>query len=130
MRVTGATVASWWLSGSSTPADLEERLLERGLRRVQGDYAISGMLLTSAPPSAAPGIEVRAVQSAEEFVAATEAQYEAFATPVSRRRDVAALVDEYELERQSPVVDLYAAWVDGRIAGGGRAIFSPRGVLL
>jgi hypothetical protein len=130
MRVTGATAASWWLSERSTPADLEQRLLEHGLAVVEGDYLIDGMLLTSAPPPGPPEIEARAVRNAEEFVAATEVQYEAFDTATSRRRDVAALVDEYELERQSNVVVFYAAWLDGRLAGGGRAIFSPRGVLL
>jgi len=130
MRVTGASAASWWLSERSTPADLEQRLLGRGLSVVEGDYLIEGMLLTSPPPPGAAGIEVRPVRTAEEFVAATEAQYEAFDTPTSHRRDVAALVDAYELERRSKVVELYAAWLDGRIAGGGRAIFSPRGVLM
>lgn len=130
MRVTGANVASWWLSERSTPANLEQRLLGNGLTMVKGDYLIDGMLLTSPPPPGAAEIDVRPVRTAEEFVAATEAQYEAFDTPASRRRDVAALVDEYELERESDVVELYAAWLDGRIAGGGRAIFSPRGVLM
>jgi hypothetical protein len=130
MRVTGASVASWWLSERSTPVDLEQRLLARGLVAVKGDYLVDGMLLTSPPPPGAPGIGVRPVRTAEEYVAATEAQYEAFDTPTSRRRDVAALVDEYELERESDVVELYAAWLDGRIVGGGRAIFSPRGVLM
>ena len=128
MRVTGASVASWWLSEHSTPGDLEERLLAHGLRVVDGDYLIDGMLLTAPPPPGPPEIEVRAVRNAEEFVAVTDAQYEAFDTPTSRRREVAALVDEYELERQSDVVVHYAAWLDGRIAGGGRAIFSSCGV--
>ena len=130
MRVTGASVASWWLSEHSTPADLEERLLDRGLFVVEGDYAIDGMLLTSAPPARPSDVEARAVLTVDEFVAATEAQYAAFDTPTERRRDVSALVDEFELERQSDVVRLYAAWVDSRLVGGGRAIFSPRGALL
>jgi len=130
MRVTGATVASWWLSEYSTPADLEERLLERGLFVVAGDYAIDGMLLRSTPPVGPTDVEARAVITPEDFVAATEAQYAAFNTPTERRRDVAALVEEFELERQSDVVRLYGAWLNGRLVGGGRAIFSPRGVLL
>ncbi len=130
MRVTGASVASWWLSEHSTPADVEQRLLARGLRAVERDYLLDGMLLTSEPPAGPPGVEARIVQSADEFVAATEAQYAAFETPTERRRDVAALVDEFELERQSDVVRLYAAWLDGRLVGAGRAIFSPRGASL
>jgi hypothetical protein len=130
MRVTGSTVASWWLSEHSTPDDLEGRLLDRGLSIVQGDYLIDGMLLRSPPPPCPAGVEARIVRNVDEFVAAIEAQYEAFDTSPSRRRDPAALAEDYDLERQSEVVALYAAWLDGRIAGGGRAIFSPRGVLL
>ena len=130
MRVTGATAASWWLSEHSTPADLETRLLERGLVAIEGDYALDGMLLTSEPPAGPPDVEARVVRTAEEFVAATEAQYAAFDTAADRRRDIAALVDEFELERRSDVVRLYGAWLDGRPVGGGRAIFSPRGTLL
>jgi GNAT superfamily N-acetyltransferase len=130
MRDTRTSIASWWLSEHSTPADVEEQLLVRGLTIVDGDYLIDGMLLTSPPAPGPPEIEARAVASAAEFVAATEAQYEAFDTPAEHRRDAAALAEEYELERQSDVVALYAAWIDGRIVGAGRAIFSPRGALM
>lgn len=130
MRVTGATVSSWWLSEHSTPADVESRLFERGLFIVEGDYLIDGLLLTSPPPVPPSAIDVHAVQNAEEFVAVTGAQDDAFDTPASERRDIAALVDEYELERHSDVVALFGAWVDGRVAGGGRAMFSPRGVFM
>jgi hypothetical protein len=130
MRVTGSTVASWWLSEHSTPDDLEQQLLARGLKVVGADSLIDGMLLTAPPPPGPPEIEARAVETAEEFVAVSEAQYEAFDTARDRRREPADLVDEYELERQAGVVVMYGVWVDGRVAGGGRAIFTPRGALL
>jgi len=130
MRVVGATVASWWLSEHSTPTDVEQRLLERGLRVVEGDYLIDGMLLTSPPPAAPPEIEARALRSAEEFVEMTEVQYAAFEFPSARRRDVAELVDDYLLNAESDVVVHYGAWLDGRLVGGGRSICTPRGVLL
>jgi hypothetical protein len=130
MRVTGSTVASWWLSERSTPVDVERQLLARRLKIVDGDYLIDGMLLTQPPAPGPPEIEARRVASAEEFVAVTEAQYEAFDTARDRRRDVQDLVDAYELEQQGGVVVMYGAWVGGRIAGGGRAILTPRGVLL
>jgi hypothetical protein len=130
MRVTGATAASWWLSEHSTPADVESRLLERGLFSVEGDYLIDGLLLTSPPLAAATGIDVHVVRDAEEFVAVVGAQDDAFGTPDSERQDSAALVDQYELERGSDAVALFGAWIDGRAAGGGRALFSPRGVFM
>jgi GNAT superfamily N-acetyltransferase len=130
MRVTGATAASWWLSEHSTPADVESRLLERGLFIVEGDYLIDGLLLTSPPPAPPSGIDVHVVRDAEEFVAVVGAQDDAFGTPDSERPDRAALVDQYELERGSDAVALFGAWIDGRVAGGARALFSPRGVFM
>ncbi|MDX6538487.1 MAG: hypothetical protein QOI71_97, partial [Gaiellales bacterium] len=65
-----------------------------------------------------------------EYVAVFGAQVEAFGAPASERRDAGELLDVYELERQSDVVARFGAWTDGRVCGGGRAIFSPRGVLL
>jgi hypothetical protein len=130
MRVTGSTAASWWLSEHSTPADVEAQLIARGLFSVEGDYRIDGLLLTSPPPTAPAEIDVHVVRNAEEFVAVVGAQDDAFGTPDSERPDGAALVDQYELERGSDAVALYGAWLDGRVAGGGRAMFSSRGVLM
>jgi hypothetical protein len=130
MRVTGSTVASWWLSEQSTPADVEQQLLARGLRVVEGDHLIDGMLLTEPPPPGPLDVEAREVTTADEFVAVTEAQYAAFDTARDRRRDVAQLVEAFELDRLGGVVVTYAAWLDGRIAGGARSILTPRGVLL
>jgi hypothetical protein len=130
MRVTGGTAASWWLSEHSTPADVEAQLLERGLFIVDGDYLIGGLLLTSPPPALPSGVDVHAVRNAEELIAVTGAQDDAFDTPAGERRGADALVDAYELERRSDAVALFGAWVDGQVAGGGRALFSPRGVFM
>jgi hypothetical protein len=130
MRVTGGTAASWWLSEHSTPADIEGRLLGRGLFVVEGDYLIDGLLLTSPPPPPPSAIDVHVVRSVEEYVAVIGAQDDAFGAPAAERRDVDELIGDYELERHSDVVALFGAWVDGRVAGGGRAMFSPRGVFM
>jgi hypothetical protein len=120
MARTGAAVASWWLSEHATPADVEERLLARGLTIVEGDYEIDGLLLTKEPPPGPTGVEARAVATPEELSAAQELQYEVFATPPEQRRPRAP----GEHER------VYAAWIDGRLAGAGRAYFTPRGAML
>jgi hypothetical protein len=130
MRTSGTTIASWWLSELSTPSDVEDRLLAGGLRRIESDYLLDGLLLTSAPPPAEPGVTARRVADAAEFIAATEAQYEAFATPAEQRRDAAALTEQFELHRTRDVDVDYAAWIDGRLAGCARAMFSPRGVFM
>jgi GNAT superfamily N-acetyltransferase len=127
MREHALRVGSWWVSDRSTPADLEERLLAEGLCILERDYRVDGMLLTVEPPDIAEGLSVREAATLEDYVAATEAQWEAFGTPADRRHDPA---HEYELEREADVVRLYAAWLDGRVVGAGRGIFTPRGVLL
>jgi hypothetical protein len=127
MRVTGASIGSWWISEHSTPADIETRLLTRGLAIVEGDYVIDGLLLVTPPPPGPAEVVVRAVENADEFVAALEAQADAFGAPPEQRADRAALLDEYAMSQESDVDTLFAAWLDGRIAGAGRASFSPRG---
>jgi hypothetical protein len=128
MRVNGASIGRWWISDHATPADLETRLLTHGLKMVEKDYLVDGLLLTAPPPPAPADVEARAVANAEEFAAAVEAQEEAFGTPPDRLPDRAALLAEYALTHASDVGALFAVWVDGRIAGGGRVSFSPRGV--
>jgi hypothetical protein len=127
-RVHGCVRASWWLSEHSTPADLEEALIALGLRRVEGDYELDGMCLAVQPP-AVEGIEARRVRTLDEYVQARTLQFEAFRMPAERHPQ-GALAEEFELTRGSGVGATYAAWIDGRIAGAGRAFFSARGALL
>lgn len=128
MGETRGTIASWWLSEHSTPAGVEERLLTAGLRIVEGDYLIDGMLLTAPPPSA--DVVARRVATFDEFVAATELQYDVFDLPPARRRSAEGLAASWEVQHSGDVWALYAAWIDGRIAGAGAAYFSPRGFLM
>jgi GNAT superfamily N-acetyltransferase len=127
MERSDTKLASWWLSEHSTPDDVEMQLRTRGLRIVDDDYLIDGMLITTPPPRAPSHIVARAVAGLDEYLAAAEAQWEAFGTPDEQRRDAAK---EYEVDRRGGVVVHYAAWLDGEIVGGGRSVFTPRGVLM
>ena len=120
MDRTGATVASWWLCERSTPADLEALLLARGLAVVAGDYLVDGLLLTTEPPPGPAEVEARAIESADELVAARDLTYEVFDVPHGLRRP----------PRPDPFERVYGAWIDGRFAGTGRAYFTPRGAML
>lgn len=130
MRVTGTTAASWWLSEHSTPASLEEDLLDRGMTLVEGDYLVDGMALTVPPPPGPPDVVARPVASAAEFVEAVCVQYDAFDTPGDRRRTTEEILEEYEQTRDDRVSRLYAAWIDERVVAAGRSFFSSRGALL
>jgi len=120
MARTGAAVASWWLCERSTPDDLEERLLARGLAVIEGDYLVDGLLLTSEPPLGPAGVHARATEGVEELAAAHELQSDVFGVPPDQRRHPEP--DGWER--------VYAAWIDGRVAGAGRAYFTPRGVMM
>ena len=86
------------------------------------------MLLTIPPPAAdAVG---RRVATFDEFIAATELQYDVFDLPAARRRSRESLAGSWEVQRAGDVWALYATWIDGRIAAAGSSYFSPRGVLM
>jgi hypothetical protein len=124
LATSGTRRASWWLTERSTPGDLEEQLLARGLARSDADYLHAAMVLTRPPPAAA--IEARPVATLDEFVEARRVGIAAFgdtATPAPTKAELAA---EYERDLQP----LFAAWVDGRIASVGRAIFTHAGAYL
>ncbi|HYA09582.1 MAG TPA: hypothetical protein VEG24_08315, partial [Gaiellaceae bacterium] len=123
---TECRIVSWWLSELSAPADVEAQLLEAGLALIPDDYLIDGLLATSAPATGLPEIEARPVASVEEFVEARNLQEDVFETPPGRRRSREQLAEEYR------TIDgvLYAAWLDGRMAGAGGVTASSRGLLL
>ena len=125
MAETATRVASWWLTDRSTPDDVEERLLGAGLELVENDYLHAAMLLTTPPPTV-DGLEAREVASFEEFAEARRLQRAVFADPNGHDRTDEELAAEYELAL-SP---MFAAWIDGRVAAAGRAVFTPVGVYL
>ena len=89
------------------------------------------MVLTTPPPEAPSGIEVRRVETFDDFLASRDVQWEAFDVPQERR----------ELQRAAPALRLrrvdaarvpvgFLAYLDGKPAATGLAIPSARGVFL
>jgi hypothetical protein len=116
---------SWWLTERSTPADLEERLLALGIAPEDDDYLHAGMLLTREPPRV-DDIEVRQVATLAEYAEARRLAYDAFANPHPR----VPTGDELAIQWEREIDPTYAAWIDGRLASVGRAIFTRAGVYL
>ena len=130
METTRTKIASWWLTELSEPADVEERLLAGGLVVVADDYHLDGLLLTTEPPSGPSDVVARPVESAEEYVAATESMYRSFDLPAERRASVDRLAAEYELRQGAHAEVVYAAWLDGQLVGYARAMLSPVGIFM
>src|SRR5690242_18743812 len=114
---SGAEICSWWLTEQSTPVDLEQQLLARGLELIESDYLHAGMLSTTAPPEV-PGIEVRRVETLADHMVARR-----LATPELTDEHLAA---EWELGEEPE----WIAYVDGRPASVGRAIYTRVGAYL
>ena len=120
MHESGTRRASWWLTERSTPS--EDAFLAAGLQRVEGDYLHAAMTLTTEPPGV-EGIEVRRIETLEEFVESRRLALDAFANPHQREPSEEELAAEWE-QQADPI---FAAWLDGRMASVGRAIYTRAG---
>ena len=120
MRESGTERASWWLTERSTPG--EEAFLAAGLQRVEGDYLHAAMVLTSEP-SAVEGVAVRRIETADEYAESRRLALAAFANPHQRDPSDEKLAAEWEHQ----VDPIFAAWLDGRMASVGRAIYTRAG---
>jgi hypothetical protein len=120
MHESGTERASWWLTERSTPA--EEAFLAAGLHRNEADYLHAAMVLTTEPP-AVEDVEVRRLATFAEFAESRRLALEAFANPHQRIPTEEELAAEWE-QQLNPV---FAAWLDGRMASVGSAVYTRAG---
>jgi hypothetical protein len=122
----------WWISDAATPATLIELLRERGFTESQeGAHELRAVVLTSPPDPIPAGVEVRRIETYDDFLAAREVQWEGFETPEERRAlQRRSLRHDFEesIELEIPVG--FLALLDGKPAATGMAVPSPRGVFL
>jgi GNAT superfamily N-acetyltransferase len=119
-------VVSWWLTDRSTPADVEEHLLDAGLELVADDYLVDGLVATAPPPRGPLDVEVRMATTAEEWADVRELQDGTFDNPPERRPTREQMLVEFA--KSSAV--LFGAWLDGELVGAGGATPTSRGLLL
>ena len=124
-------IATWWLGPSSEPADLHGRLVALGFTGPADGHSRLHALACTAPPQPGPAaVDVRRVETLEDFTAARDINWEAFAIP-QKRRDQEAPHLETNVQGMldgGPLV--FLAFLDGRPVGVGRSVLSPRGVFL
>ena len=119
----GIERASWWLTERSTPA--EEAFLAAGLNRVESDYLHAAMVLTTEPPPV-DVVETRQIETFAEYAESRRLALEAFSNPHQREPSDEDLAAEWE-HQADPI---FAAWLDGRMASVGRAIYTRAGAYL
>ena len=122
----GTHVVSWWLTDRSTPENVEEHLLDAGLRIVAHDYRLDGLIATTPPPAGPPEIEVRPASTPEEWATIRELQEDVFDNAPERRPTREQLLAEFPKTSAA----LFGAWLGGELVGTGAASPSSRGMAL
>lgn len=121
----------WWLGPSADPPDLEARLRELGFRDPPDRASDLVSMATVEPPDAPDGVDVRRVETLEEYVEAAELRWEAFGTPGQRREEErAGVADAFRRTVEAGSVVYFLAFAEGRPAATGSCVVSPRGLLL
>jgi GNAT superfamily N-acetyltransferase len=121
LRSKGRTACTWEIGTHSTPHDLVDRLLARGLVDDATPLAV-GMVLTEPPAGVRPDVEVRCATTPEDRLAAARIAAVAFGMP----EPVAA---EREADQDDDNV-VYIALIDGEPIARGTASFSAYGATL
>ena len=125
LRERGRTKTQWEV-GSSAPDGLVDALLARGVVPDRESYAVA-LVLDREPPPGPPGTVARRVETFEEFVAACEVQWEAFAASDAEIAESRAVLDT----RWADSVNVrHAVWLDGELVCTGTAAPTEHGLLL
>src|SRR3954454_18878450 len=80
----GLRTIEWWVGWTAVPRDLSARLLACGLKRGDDPPTLTGMTCASAPPPAAH-VEVRPVETVDDYRAALEVDWEVWQIPEDER---------------------------------------------
>ncbi len=129
VRGRGIGEALWWVGEFSTPPGLAEELAGLGLE--PGDPPALRTLGITRRPDGHAEVEVRRVETLEEYLQALAIDWEAFrvpATDLPARREAAVTAWPGILADGSSLT--YLAFLDGEAAGFARAIFTPRAAIL
>jgi hypothetical protein len=124
--------ATWWINPSARPADLYEQLLALGLG-VPADRVtvLQGLVLATEPPPSPAGVEVRRIETFEDYAAVRRLQWDAFSAPPDRRAaGEARLREDFEESQRFGIPAGFMALLDGELAAAAHALPSDRGVFL
>jgi GNAT superfamily N-acetyltransferase len=129
LRSRGLDEVTWWVGERSTPADLARLLEQLGLQA--DDPAQMTTLAIDREPDGAPDVEVRRVESFDDYLIALEIDWAAFDLPAEQRQERrAAARAAWPLIVADGRSSVYLAYLDGEPVGFGRAVFAPWAALL
>lgn len=121
---------SWWVSGRSRPGDLEQQLLAHGLVPDASEQELTTLTIDRRP-GGEPAVDVRRVESFDDYLRAAEIDWEVFDVPRSQRAARrAAAPDVWRRQVALGNVVYHLAFVDGDPAGFARTVLTPAGGLM
>ena len=129
----GRDFVTWWVTDSTTPADLEQRLVDLGMEPAAmplNEPVYEAMALTRVPEGAGTGVEARLAADLDEFTVASEVAWEAFGFTDEQRalqRDLLPIA--YELHREG-LASRYLCVLDGQAVASALAVFADAAVML
>ncbi len=116
---------TWWVGTSATPRDLEVRLLDLGAVPYEDEPAIASMV-TTEPPPAVEGIDVRRVTTLEELRVGREIGWASAELTDEQLESARANVERSWAEREAAGnAAMYLAYADGEPVAFGDMIFLP-----
>jgi len=127
-RRRGIQLVEWWVGWSVRPS-LADDLLSLGL--VPDDEPVLTGMTSATPPPAAPHVEVRAVETAAQYLEAIAVDWEVWQlSDEERAKRRANEVDRFDVDHAVGTAHHWAAYLDGRPVGFGRGIDMQGGVAL
>jgi GNAT superfamily N-acetyltransferase len=127
-RRRGIPLVEWWV-GWTAPPSLAGELLGLGL--VPDDEPVLTGMTCAAEPPAARHVEVRALETAAQYLEAIAVDWEVWQIPVDERAQRRATeADRFEESHAAGTAHHWAAYDDGRPVGFGRGIDMEHGVAL
>ncbi len=123
----GIERCEWWVGWSATPVDLARQLTDLGFLPDDEEATLTGMSIGHEPP-AAPNVDVRRIETLEQQLAALEVDWNVWELPEEER--ASRRQHEHERFDANGTVHHFAAYVDHRPVGFGRAIDMDAGVAL
>jgi len=114
----------WWVGPSATPPDLEARLLGHGAQPWR-DGVIASML-TEQPPPKVPAIDVRRVETYEDFLVAREIAWAVAGFTAEQEAEYRATQRaKWDSRVKARDAAAYLAYVDGEHVGSADMLFLP-----
>lgn len=121
----------WLLGPSTTPADLDRRLHDLGAEPNPGGSDFMAMVLDHAPPPSPTDVELRRVQTFEDYLATWEVMFEGFDMPPEEREAVrGTLRERWAATAADTSRWSYLALVDGQPVAEGSVRRTVHGPLL